>query len=1199
MKKVLLLFILFNFPILIFAQDSVLHRVIYIGDAGELGTQQNGVLGDAVKHIIPNKTTVFYLGDNVYPTGMGLPGSPEEENTKKILQAQYQPFRQHNVPVYFIPGNHDWDRMGPKGLAKVKREWEYINEQKDSLLNVVPPDGCPGPVEIPLTNDLTVIAFDSEWWVYIYSKNNPNADCDCKTTDEIIGHFRELLYKNRRKVILLCDHHPFSSYGHHGGTYGLVDYFFPLTSVKQSLYIPFPIVGALYPFIRANFANPEDNTHPLYKNMIEQIDGVFGNFPNVTHVSGHEHGLQFINDKRTQIVSGSGAKRAFVEKGKKALFAQKTPGYVTADLLSGKKMRYTFYTTADSVYKPVFSYDKPYVPVEIDKPYAGKPVLKDSIVVQARPDLDSVSKLHRTFYGENYRKEWAAAVKLPVIRISEIKGGLQPERLGGIHQTHSLLLKDKKGKEWILSNIERYPEVILTEEQSEKLPKTWLWDAISAQHPYASLMAPVLADAVKMPHTNPQIGWVSPDKRFGYYEKTFANTICLLEENNPGGPSDNTGKMLRKLDHDNDNLIDTAEFLKARLLDWFMGDWDQQEDQWRWVNKSRGDNKYYFAVPRDRDEAFYVNQGFMPRLNSKLWLAPYLKGYTAGPHEISYFYYSGRNLNDRFLAGLDHDKWMQITKQFAAALTDSVLNAALLRLPKEIWPLRNKLLFQQMKYRRDNLKEAAETYYKFFNHVVDVKASDKNELININDTLNGRVIVTINKISRKGNVKQVLFSKIFDPTITREVRVFASKGDDSVFVNIHKSPIKLRIIGGTGKKVYDVESAGAKIDIHEKVDNAVFMGAAQNRVSKYIKNDSSNVAFVPTNLYSVHVPVLQFGYNRDEGPWLSAGARFIYQGFRKNPGNVQQVRYLGSFDNNSNKIYYEGIWMNAVGKADLELRARADVPQVINFFGEGNATPNHEYDDHKTFYRARFDLLDLNSNLRWHNYNSSVSLRIGPELQYYHYQPDNNVRLINDPNAIKGYDVFTVGKDKVHLGLMVNYIDDKRNDKVLPSWGVYVDLKLVGFAGLNMYSRGFLQAIPSIELYKSVNTRSSIVIADKLGGGLTFGKTTFYQSLFLGGADNMPGYRLNRFAGQQMFYNMLEGRIKLNNMATYILPGQYGITGSFAIGKVWQQGETSALWHNSVAGGFYFSPADLALIKLQAGHSNEGWYPFLSVNIHF
>jgi hypothetical protein len=70
-------------------------------------------------------------------------------------------------------------------------------------------------------------------------------------------------------------------------------------------------------------------------------------------------------------------------------------------------------------------------------------------------------------------------------------------------------------------------------------------------------------------------------------------------------------------------------------------------------------------------------------------------------------------------------------------------------------------------------------------------------------------------------------------------------------------------------------------------------------------------------------------------------------------------------------------------------------------------------------------------------------------------------------------------------------------------------------------------------------------------------------------------------------------------MATYILPGQYGITGSFAIGKVWQQGETSALWHNSVAGGFYFSPADLALIKLQAGHSNEGWYPFLSVNIHF
>ena len=43
---------------------------------------------------------------------MGLPGSKEEEKTKNILQSQYSPMRSKGAPVYFIPGNHDWDKDG-------------------------------------------------------------------------------------------------------------------------------------------------------------------------------------------------------------------------------------------------------------------------------------------------------------------------------------------------------------------------------------------------------------------------------------------------------------------------------------------------------------------------------------------------------------------------------------------------------------------------------------------------------------------------------------------------------------------------------------------------------------------------------------------------------------------------------------------------------------------------------------------------------------------------------------------------------------------------------------------------------------------------------------------------------------------------------------------------------------------------------
>ena len=45
---------------------------------------------------------------------------------------------------------------------------------------------------------------------------------------------------------------------------------------------------------------------------------------------------------------------------------------------------------------------------------------QDSVTVRIRPKYDSVSGLHRTIFGENYRKEWAAKVKLPYLKISQL-----------------------------------------------------------------------------------------------------------------------------------------------------------------------------------------------------------------------------------------------------------------------------------------------------------------------------------------------------------------------------------------------------------------------------------------------------------------------------------------------------------------------------------------------------------------------------------------------------------------------------------------------------------------------------------------------------------------------------------------------------------------------------------------------------------
>jgi len=402
-KNIPLIALLFLTSFIVDAQDSIRHRIIFIGDAGEINPQQQTLIPDAAKHILAGKTTVMYLGDNIYPHGMGLPGSIEEEATRKILQSQFVPMRGQGASVYFIPGNHDWDRMGRQGLVKIKEQWKYIHDQQDSLLQFVPANGCPGPVEINISDGMTIIAFDSEWWLFPYNKENPDADCDCNTEKEVLDKMEALMYKNRYKVILLASHHPFQSYGVHGGRYSWRQHIFPFTAKSKGLYIPLPVVGSLYPLLRSTvFGSPEDLKNPLYRNMIKQVDHIADGYPNVIHVAGHEHGLQFIKDNETQIISGSGSKYSHAAKGRSSLFADGKQGFVTVDLLAGNITRITYYAYRNKEATNAFSYTQPYSNIQalIDSSMAPT-INTDSVEIQANARYASSNKMHKKIFGEN------------------------------------------------------------------------------------------------------------------------------------------------------------------------------------------------------------------------------------------------------------------------------------------------------------------------------------------------------------------------------------------------------------------------------------------------------------------------------------------------------------------------------------------------------------------------------------------------------------------------------------------------------------------------------------------------------------------------------------------------------------------------------------------------------------------------------
>ncbi len=55
----------------------------------------------------------------------------------------------------------------------------------------------------------------------------------------------------------------------------------------------------------------------------------------------------------------------------------------------------------------------------------------------------------------------------------------------------------------------------------------------------------------------------------------------------------------------------------------------------------------------------------------------------------------------------------------------------------------------------------------------------------------------------------------------------------------------------------------------------------------------------------------------------------------------------------------------------------------------------------------------------------------------------------------------------MHAGIVINFTNAKRNDKVLPAWGSFINIKLQGFKGLNHNSISFAQLIPQVAYIKA------------------------------------------------------------------------------------------------------------------------------------
>lgn len=821
----------------------------------------------------------------------------------------------------------------------------------------------------------------------------------------------------------------------------------------------------------------------------------------------------------------------------------------------------------------------------------------DSISIRVHPSFDDVGKFHRFLFGENYRKDWATEVRLPWIRVSEFMGGLKALELGGGFQTQSLRMVDSLGREWTLRSVEKSPEKILPDQIRETFISDWVKDAMSAQHPFSALIVPPIAMAANVAHANPMIGVVAHDEALGEYNELFAHKVCLIEEREPVGESINTTKLINALLKNNRNTVDYPNFLRARMVDLLVGDWDRHADQWRWTKGNDGDKQAYFPVPRDRDQALYINKGLLPYVVSRSWVAPNLQGFGAEVADVRYSLWKTMFLNRFSGFAISHEKWNQTVNGFVAAITDSVLEESLKRLPREIYALRHDQWLAQLRQRRDQIPKEMEKFYRFEKKVVDIHLSDQNEYLTIKGQPDRTLNVTIKNITKEGLIgNKVLADASFDPEVTKEIRIYLSAGDDRVVIDNSTSPIKLRLIDSLGKKEYEVIESMRKTRVYDRLGNLTIKGK-QDRIIKKFSLDSANTSYLPVNLYHVLMPLAGLTVNPDEGVLLGLGFRYTRQeGFRTRPyKHIQQLVLSHSFTTEAFRASYNGTWKNVFSNWDFLIAADAQSPTRMNYFGRGNETTLDKLDGYQAFHRTRFQLYTLDHALRY-SVNGKQSIKIGTSIQYYRLDAGiNHDRILAYPNLIGTYDRYSVNQSKLQMGLVLEFNNDNRNNRILPDGGYYFRSKLQGFRGLNKGIQDYMQLLSSFTFYERLFD-SGIVLSNRTGGGITIGNTPFYQSLFLGGQDNLLGYHQFRFAGQHLVYNNLEMRVKVADLLNHIIPGELGMMGVFDTGRVWEKGEKSNNWHYGVGGGVYFVPGGYTSIQLMAGYSREGWYPFLSTS---
>ncbi|NQU88327.1 MAG: metallophosphoesterase, partial [Mariniphaga sp.] len=796
--------------------SDIIYSVFLIGDT-KYPSPDNEVL-----NLLQNKlnsqsenSALVVLGDIVY--NYGLPDSLEQDyqiyaDTLSHILKSIENFKGQ---IVFVPGNHDWEQGKSNGLERLNNLEKYIENYLGRGNVFLPDDGCPGPVEINLSDDITLVVFDTQWWFHKFDKPGFENDCGFEDENGMITEIEDILRRNKDKKTIFAAHHPLYSVGVHGGNFPFSSLLFPFLEKNKNLFIPAP--GFIYTSHRKFFGDIQDFAHPEYKLLKDNLLNILKDYPDMIYAAGHEHNLQYVEKNRLHhIISGGGGEATYIaQKKNKTDFAAQATGFSILNFYENGDVWIEFLSPDETDEGKILFrkklYNKP-VYSETQKEVEFDQIdFSDSIVYVEISKIYEAGKFRRHMMGDNYREVWNTKVNFPVFDIGTEKGGLSIIKRGGGMQTRSIRMENQDGKQYVLRSVNKYVESVLPRNLRNTIALDIIQDGISASFPYAAITVPIMADAIGVLHTNPKFVWVPDDPRFGIYREDLANGVFLFEERASGNWKDlesfgnskeiiNTDEVMKNIYNKHDHNVDQPSVLKSRLFDLFINDWDRHDDQWRWASYKGKGKTNYRPIPRDRDQVYFVNQGVLPKIASRTWMTPKFQDFDEDIRNVVGLSDNARFFDRSFLNETDLDDWIEMADFINNQITESIIHAAIKKLPEEVYSISGEEIENKLISRKGKLPVYAKDLYLSLAKAVDIVGTNDREFFQAKRLENGNVDLSVTALSdKKGKEKEQLFHREFVFGETKEIRLYGLNDKDKFVVEGEGDKgIKIRIIGGSG-----------------------------------------------------------------------------------------------------------------------------------------------------------------------------------------------------------------------------------------------------------------------------------------------------------------------------------------------------------------------------------------------------------------